>query len=105
MSTKTSKPVLETNNYRATLILDMRGLTDSVETVVARLKTVLASVGAKVTREESLGQKDFVRVTDRKNPNGIYVQLYFDAPSSAPAAFREKLRLDRTVKRLFVQSA
>jgi small subunit ribosomal protein S6 len=93
------------NNYRATFILDLRGVTDSLETVIARLKGTLATVGANVTREESLGQKEFVRVTDRKNPSGVYIQIYFDGPASVPAAFREKLRLDRTVKRLLVQSA
>ncbi|MDR3228668.1 MAG: 30S ribosomal protein S6 [Puniceicoccales bacterium] len=100
-----AQPATTTNNYRATLILDLRGVTDSVETVTARLKETLASVGANVTREESLGQKAFVRVTDRKNPAGIYIQFYFDGPGTTPAAFREKLRLDRTVKRLLVQSA
>jgi small subunit ribosomal protein S6 len=93
------------NSYRATLILDLHNVTDPVETVLARLKDTLTGIGATVTREESLGQKDFVRVTDRKNPNGIYVQITFDGPTTTPAAFREKLRLDRTVKRLLVQSA
>lgn len=92
-------------SYRATLILDLRGVTDPVETVLARLKDTLTGVGANVTREVSLGQKNFVRVTDRKNPSGIYVQISFDGPTAVPAAFREKLRLDRTVKRILVQSA
>ncbi|MDR2512585.1 MAG: 30S ribosomal protein S6 [Puniceicoccales bacterium] len=92
-------------SYRATLILDLRGVTDSVEAVLARLKGTLASVGANVSREVSLGQKNFVRVTDRKNPAGIYVQIHFDGPTTVPSAFREKLRLDRTVKRILVQSA
>jgi small subunit ribosomal protein S6 len=98
-------PKTNNNSYRATLILDLRGVTDPVEAVLARLKETLQSVGATVTRDESLGLKEFVRVTDRKNPNGIYVQISFDGPTTAPAAFREKLRLDRTVKRLLVQSA
>ena len=98
-------PKTNNNSYRATLILDLRGVTDPVEAVLARLKETLTSVGATVTREESLGLKEFVRVTDRKNPNGIYVQITFDGPTTAPAAFREKLRLDRTIKRILVQSA
>ncbi|MDR0535906.1 MAG: 30S ribosomal protein S6 [Puniceicoccales bacterium] len=93
------------NTYRATIILDLRGVTDSVETLLARLKEILTGLGAAVLREESLGQKDFVRVTDRKNPSGIYVQITFEGPASVPVAFREKLRLDRTIKRILVQSA
>ncbi|MDR2430175.1 MAG: 30S ribosomal protein S6 [Puniceicoccales bacterium] len=93
------------NNYRATLILDLRGVTEPVENVLARLKDTLGAVGATATGEQSLGQKNFVRVTDRKNPGGIYVQLAFSAPPTAPSAFREKLRLDRTIKRLLIQAA
>ncbi|MDR1817961.1 MAG: 30S ribosomal protein S6 [Puniceicoccales bacterium] len=110
MSTNTKKTTapaaapVATHDYRATLILDLRGVTVPVESVLARLKDTLAAVGAKVLREESLGQKTFVRVTDRKNPSGIYVQITFNGPTTAPAAFREKLRLDRTIKRLLVQS-
>jgi len=91
--------------YRATLILDLRGVAEPLENVIAKLTAALNSIGAKVIQEVSLGQKDFVRVTDRKNPNGIYLQITFDGPTTAPAAFREKLRLDRTVKRILVQSA
>jgi small subunit ribosomal protein S6 len=94
-----------TNSYRATLILDLRNVTETVEDVFARLKKTLAGVNATVTREESLGQKNFVRVTDRKNPGGIYVQIVFTGSPDSPAAFREKLRLDRTIKRILIQSA
>ncbi|MDR1498112.1 MAG: 30S ribosomal protein S6 [Puniceicoccales bacterium] len=91
-------------SYRATIILDLRNVTESVEDVFARLKKTLATIGASVTHEESLGQKNFVRITDRKNPTGVYVQIAFDGPPDAPAAFREKLRLDRTIKRILIQS-
>ncbi|MDR2845455.1 MAG: 30S ribosomal protein S6 [Puniceicoccales bacterium] len=93
------------SSYRATIILDLRGTTDPVETITNRLKSTLTSIGATTTSESSLGQKNFIRVTDRKNPNGIYIQIHFDGPASAPSAFREKLRLDRSIKRLLIQSA
>ena len=93
-----------TNHYRATIILDMRGHEESVEKITEKLKATLAAVDATVTADKSLGQKDFIRVTDRKNPNGIYLQIHFDGPSAAPLAFREKLRLDRSIKRIFIQT-
>ena len=48
-------------------------------------------------------QKEFSRVVDRKFPSGLYVQFHFEGPVTAPTAFREKLRLDRTINRLLVQ--
>ena len=97
--------IQSTNHYRATIILDMRGHNESVEQIIGKLKETLAAVDATATADKSLGQKDFIRITDRKNPNGIYLQIHFDGPATAPLAFREKLRLDRTIKRIFIQTA
>ena len=57
-----------------------------------------------VEKVENLGVKDFVRITDRRLPNAPYAQFEIEAPTSLPVAFREKLRLDRSVKRILVQS-
>lgn len=92
------------NNYRASVILDLRGYTEPTETVIAKLTDTVKAVAGTVTEVKNLGQKDFVRITDRKNPNGTYVQIAFSAPATAPLAFREKLRLDKTVKRILIQS-
>lgn len=90
--------------YRATIILDLRGYAEPVETVIAKLTDTIKAVEGKVSKVENLGQKDFIRITDRKNPNGTYVQIAFEAPATAPAAFRNKLRLDKTVKRILLQT-
>lgn len=92
------------NNYRATVILDLRGYAEPVETVIEKLKDTVKAVEGKVGEIKNLGTKDFVRVTDRKNPNGTYVQFEFSAPATAPLAFRQKLRLDKTIKRILIQS-
>ena len=89
--------------YRASLILDLRGSVDAPETVIDRLKEVIKSIDCTVTEVENLGQKEFSRVVDRKFPSGLYVQVHFEGPVTAPTAFREKLRLDRTVNRMLVQ--
>ena len=92
-------------SYRASLILDLRGSTDAPEAVIERLKDTLKSLDCKVTESENLGRKEFSRVVDRTFPSGLYVQFHFEGPVNTPTAFREKLRLDRTVNRLLVQSA
>jgi small subunit ribosomal protein S6 len=89
--------------YRASLILDLRGSVDAPETVIDRLKEVIKSIDCTVTEVENLGQKEFSRVVDRKFPSGLYVQFHFEGPVTAPTAFREKLRLDRTVNRMLIQ--
>jgi small subunit ribosomal protein S6 len=91
-------------NYRATFILDNRGKEDSVEQIIDGVKREIASIHGDVTAVENLGRKDFVRVTDRKFPGGTYVQIAFSAPLEGPAQLKERLRLNQSVYRTFVET-
>ena len=91
-------------NYRATFILDNRGKTDSVEQIIDGVKKDIAAVQGDVTAVESIGRKDFVRVTDRKLTGATYVHVNFSAPADGPAQLKERLRLNGSVYRTFVQS-
>jgi len=92
-------------NYRASFILDNRGKEESVEQLIEGVKKVIAEVQGEVSAVENVGRKDFVRVTDKKLTAGQYVQIKFSAPASTPAALLEKLRLNSSVYRTFIQSA
>ncbi len=98
MSTTTKR------NYRATFILDNRGKEDSAEQIIDGVKQDITALGGEVGVVENLGRKDFIRVTDKNFPSGIYVQVAFAAPATAPAALRERLRLNPSIYRTFVQS-
>ena len=91
-------------NYRASFILDNRGKEDSVDQIVDGLKKEITDIQGEVTAVENLGKKDFIRVTDRKFTSGAYVQVAFSAPAEAPAQLKERLRLNSSVYRTFVQS-
>lgn len=91
-------------NYRASFILDNRGKEDSVDQMVEGVKKEITAVDGEVTNVENLGKKDFIRVTDRKFTSGAYVQVLFSAPAEAPAQLKERLRLNSSVYRTFVQS-
>ena len=93
-----------TKNYRVNFILDTRGYEQPVETLIERLKAAITSINGQIAKVENLGQKPFVRVKNRKFPSGIYVQIDFAGSTEAPVALREKLRLDKTVNRMLVQS-
>jgi len=92
-------------NYKATFIIDNRGKEDSVETLIEGVKKEIAAVHGEVTAVENIGRRDFVRVTDDKFPAGVYVQVNFSAPASAPAQLHERLRLNDTIYRALVQNA
>jgi small subunit ribosomal protein S6 len=92
-------------NYRASFILDNRGKEETVDQIVEGVKKVIAEVKGEVTGVESIGKKDFARVTDKKLTGAHYVHINFSAPADAPAHLREKLRLNGSVYRTFIQSA
>lgn len=92
-------------NYRATFILDNRGREETIDQLVDGVKEVIAAVKGEVTAVEPLGKKDFVRVTDKKLTGAAYVQINFSGPADAPAHLRERLRLNNSVYRTFIQSA
>ena len=92
-------------NYRASFILDNRGKEETVDQIVDGVKKVIAEVKGEVTGVETIGKRDFVRVTDKKLTGAHYVHINFSAPADAPAQLREKLRLNSSVYRTFIQSA
>ncbi|GHB99138.1 30S ribosomal protein S6 [Cerasicoccus arenae] len=92
-----------TKRYRATFILDTRNYTEAVETLVDSIKENLTSVGVNVTKVDNLGNQDFIRVTDRRMPSGLYVEYEMDAAPESPAQINERFRLDKTVNRVLIQ--
>jgi len=91
-------------NYRATFIIDNRGKEETVEQIIDGVKQVIVSTSGVVTAVENLGRRDFVRVTDPKLTGATYVKVSFSAPHDGPAHLKEKLRLNRSVYRTFVET-
>ena len=92
-------------NYRATFILDNRGKEETVDQIIDGVKKVIADVQGDVTGVENIGKKDFNRVTDKRLTGATYVHVNFAAPAAAPAQLVERLRLNSSVYRTFIQSA
>jgi len=92
-------------NYRATFIMDNRGREETIEQLVDGVKKIIAEVQGEVSAVENIGKKDFIRVTDKKLTGATYVHVSFSAPAAAPAQLIERLRLNNSVYRTFIQSA
>ncbi|MBX3748971.1 MAG: 30S ribosomal protein S6 [Opitutaceae bacterium] len=91
-------------NYRATFILDNRGKEDSVEQIIEGLKQDITTLQGEVTGVENLGKRDFARVTDPKLTGATYVHIAFTAAADVPAHLKERLRLNSSVYRTFVEA-
>lgn len=91
-------------NYRATFILDQRGQDASLEQLIESVKNEIAAVEGTVSEVQDLGRRDFARVTNPKRTAGHYVQVDFSGPSNSPSALKDRLRLNHTVYRTYVES-
>lgn len=91
--------------YKATFVIDTRGREESLDQLVEKVKTDIASVHGQVTAVETLGQRDFARLSDGHLAAAPYVQVEFSAPIDGPKNLRERLRLNPVVHRVMVQSA
>jgi len=91
--------------YTATFLLDTRGYTEPVDTLVAKLRDTIIAVQGDITKVENHGQRDFARPPSRSYTAGVFVTFTFSGPGTAPAALREKVRLDPNINRVIVQDA
>ncbi|AWT60993.1 MAG: 30S ribosomal protein S6 [Candidatus Moanabacter tarae] len=97
--------ILDKRKYRASFILDSRGIETPVETQIEHLTKILESVGGTVEKVDNLGKKDFSRVTEQGHEGDVYLHIYFEGPPTATKELRESLRLDKGVKRVYVERA
>ncbi|MDR3273784.1 MAG: 30S ribosomal protein S6 [Puniceicoccales bacterium] len=91
-------------NYRASFILDMRGCSEPIDAIFTKLRGIVTDFGGDIREFKALGQKTFERAVNKRYLSGEYVQIAFGADSSAPTAIREKLRLDKTINRVFIEN-
>lgn len=91
-------------NYRASFILDLRGYSDPMETIFDKLKNLISSLGGEISDFKDLGQREFQYAVDKKYTSGAYIQILFSALSNVPAAIKEKLKLDKTINRIFIEA-
>jgi len=95
---------METRQYRVTFIINLRETKRDIPALTEWLKGILVELGAKVEAVEDLGVRDFVRVTQKQNPNGHYLAFTLSATGDLNTAIQQKLKLEKEVKRAFVES-
>ncbi|MFP4069121.1 MAG: 30S ribosomal protein S6 [Opitutales bacterium] len=91
-------------NYKATFILDLRESEDDSQKVLSDVTEIISNIGGQATESEDLGMRDFARAADKRYTQGHYLEVRFSGPGSAPAELKEKLRLDKRVNRIFIES-
>ena len=84
--------------------MDLRETEDDVAKVTTDISDILSTLGASVSDSRDMGIKEFARSADRNYKQGHYLEVYFTGEHSIPEGMKEKLRLDKRVNRIFVES-
>jgi small subunit ribosomal protein S6 len=95
---------METRHYRATFIINLHETKRPIAEVTTWLKEVITTTGGKVEGVEDIGTRDFVRVTQKVNPTGHYLAITFSATGDINTAIQQKLKLEKEIKRTFIEA-
>ena len=85
-------------------ILDTRGREESVEQLIEDIKKQMAATGAEVQGVESLGRRDFARVTDAQMVSANYVEFAISGSAGVATRVQEQFRLNPIIYRVLIQS-
>ena len=92
------------SNYKATFILNTRGVETNVDGIVSTLKEAIAKAQGTVKEVKNLGRKEFARLPSRNHLGDHYVEISFSGPRTAPTAVRQGLRLEKTFNRILLET-
>jgi ribosomal protein S6 len=90
------------NHYRVTVILDTREQRESSSAMLLRVKELMESLRASVSSADDMGVQNFRHCAKRKFRERSYGMYHISAKPSFGKELIERLRLDRTVNRTFV---
>jgi small subunit ribosomal protein S6 len=95
----------QSKSYRVTFVLDTRGSEEQPEAIISRLKETISSIGGEVLDVEDRGLLETARVSQKTGlSTGVYLRFSITAPADFSESIREKLKLDKTIDRIFTEA-
>jgi len=92
------------NNYRATFMLDTRGVEESVDSLYENITQALVDLGGEVTQVNNHGTLEMSRKSrNTKQSSAVYVQYEFQAGPEVPASVHKKFELDTRIDRIIIE--
>ncbi len=96
---------MTSRNYSATIVIDPSGSEGSSSEMIPKISEVIAQSDGEVSKVKELGQHDFAYPVKKSLSRGTYIQFDITGSSSTPAKIKEKLRLEKKVDRILIESS
>ena len=87
--------------YEGTIILKETGRESTVEELQTLISAEIDTPGGKVGEFNAVGQQEFARVANRKNPDGYYLEVTFEGDPAATGDLKKRLLKLKDVFRVF----
>ena len=88
--------------YEAMIVLDLKGKEESVDQLVSGISREMETSGAKLEQIDQVGKRKFP-FNPRHVEAGYFVNMQFEAESTAVDAVRSKLKLNENVYQQYYQ--
>jgi ribosomal protein S6 len=96
---------MTTRNYSATIVIDPSGSEGSSSEMIPKITEVISQSNGEVKKVQELGQHDFAYPAKKNLSRGTYIQFDISGEPSTPHTIKEKLRLEKKVDRVIIESS
>ena len=91
--------------YEGLFILNTAAKEESVKDMIDSISAEITAAGGKVETVQKMDKRAFTRVADKRHSSGFYVNIIFEAGSTAIAQLRTKFGLSSDVFRVLFSEA
>ncbi len=85
--------------YEGLFILKHTTKEESIKDIIDKITSDIAAAGGKVETVQKMDKRNFMRVADKRQPAGYYVNFIFEAPATTVAQLRTRLALNEDIFR------
>jgi len=89
--------------YEGLFILNTKE--EGIKEIIDAVSNDITAVGGKIETVQKMDRRGFARVADKQFTSGFYVNVIFDAPSTAITQLNQKFSLNNDVFRVLFSEA
>jgi ribosomal protein S6 len=91
-------------NYLATIVFDPRGSDGTSDEMIPKLSELIRQSDGEVNKVENQGNHDFSYPQKNGLSSGTFLQFEISGLSTTPDSLKKKLKLEKKVDRVLIES-
>lgn len=91
--------------YEGLFILDTAGKEEGIKDIIDKISAEITEAGGKVETVQKMDKKQFMRVANKRNTAGFYVNVIFEAQPALVEQLKHRFAMNTDVFRVMFTSA